>query len=123
MVQTPAGPLGNRTPSRGRSQRRDTSRGPALRCVCISTQIIISSKADVRLSRLSRAHTPEAQTERLQELASAVILVPVSSCGSTNSKIWKHLSMLSCAGLLVIGNSAHSVVHVDLGAPVVVHTH
>ena len=59
MVQTPAGPLGNRTPSRGRSQRRDTSRGPALICVRISTQIISSSKADVRLSRLSRARAPE----------------------------------------------------------------
>ena len=40
MVRTPAGPLGSRTPSRGRSQRRDTGRGPAFRCVRISTQII-----------------------------------------------------------------------------------
>jgi len=111
MVQTPAGPLGNRTPSRGRSQRRDTSRGPALRCVRISTQIISSSKADVRLSRLSRARAPETQTEGLQELARAVILVPGSSYGSTKTRIRKHLSMSSCAGLLVIGNSAHSVVH------------
>ena len=31
MVRTPAGPLGSRTPSRGRSQRRDTGRGPAFR--------------------------------------------------------------------------------------------
>ena len=38
MVRTPAGPLGSRTPSRGRSQRRDTGRGPAFRCVRISTQ-------------------------------------------------------------------------------------
>ena len=111
MVQTPAGPLGNRTPSRGRSQRRDTSRGPAFRCVRISTQIIISSKADVRLSRLSRARAPETQTEALQELASAVMLVPVSSCGSTNSTIRKHLSMPCCAMLLLMGNSVHLVIH------------
>ena len=101
------GPLGNRTPSRGRSQRRDTSRGPALRCVRISTQIIISSTADVQLSRLSRARAPETQTEGLQELASAVILVPVSSCGSKNSRIRKHLSVSPCRILLLMGNSAH----------------
>ena len=111
MVQTPAGPLGNRTPSRGRSQRRDTSRGPALRCVRITTQIIISSTADVRLSRLSRARAPKTQTEGLQELASAVTLVPVLSCGSKNLKIRKHLSMPCCAILLLMGNSAHLVIH------------
>ena len=111
MVRTPAGPLGSRTPSRGRSQRRDTGRGPAFRCERISTQIIISSKADARLSRLSRARAPETQTEGLQQLANAVILVPISSCGSTNSRIRKHLSMPSCAVLLLMGNSAHLVIH------------
>ena len=110
MVRTPAGPLGSRTPSRGRSQRRDTGRGPGFRCERISTQIIIISKADARLSRLSRARAPDTQMEGLQELASAVTLVPVSSCGSTNSRIPKHLSMPSCAVLLHMGNSAHLVI-------------
>jgi hypothetical protein len=103
MVRTPAGPLGSRTPSRGRSQRRDTGRGPAFRCVRISTQIIISSKADARFSRLTCACAPDTQMEHLQELKSAVIMMPVSSFGSRNSKIGKHLSILSCAGLLLKG--------------------
>ena len=37
MVRTPADPLGSGTPSRGRSQRRDTGRGPAIRCTRVST--------------------------------------------------------------------------------------
>ena len=43
MVRTPADPLGSRTPSRGRSQRRDTGRGPAFRCMRISTHIVWKS--------------------------------------------------------------------------------
>ena len=57
MVRTPADPLGSRTPSRGRSQRRDTGRGPLGRCAHASTHGSSSSKADARLSRLSRAST------------------------------------------------------------------
>ena len=33
MVRAPADPLGSRTPSPGRSQRRDTGRGPVGRCM------------------------------------------------------------------------------------------
>ena len=111
MVRTPAGPLGSRTPSRGRSQRRDTGRGPAFRCMRISTQTIISSKADARLTRLTRTCIPETQTEQLHEPASAVILVSVSFSGSKNSRIPKHLSTSPCAVLLLMGKSAHSVIH------------
>jgi hypothetical protein len=82
MVRTPADPLGSRTPSRGRSQRRDTGRGPAFRCMRISTHIIISSKADERHSRRSDACAPKTQSEYLQELMSAVNLVPGSSSGT-----------------------------------------
>ena len=49
------------------------------------------SKADARLSRLTRTCAPETQTEQLLELARAVILVPVSSSGSKNSRTEKHL--------------------------------
>ena len=57
MVRTPADPLGSRTPSHGRSQRRDTGRGPLGRRAHASTHGSSSSKADARLSRLSRAST------------------------------------------------------------------
>ena len=42
---------------RGRSQRRDTGRRPACRCVRMLTQIIISSKECARLSWVSPPHT------------------------------------------------------------------
>jgi len=92
MVRAPADPLGSRTPSRGRSQRRDTGRGPVGRCMHVSTHGSSSSTADARLSRLSHASAPETHTHQHQELANAVILVPVSSSGSKNSRIRKHLS-------------------------------
>jgi hypothetical protein len=107
MVRAPAGPLGSRTPSRGRSQRRDTGRGPVGRCMHVSTHGSSSSKADARLSRLSHASAPETQTDGLQELASAIILVSSSSFGSRNSRNRKHLSMSPCRILLLMGNSAH----------------
>jgi hypothetical protein len=59
MVRAPAGPLGSRSPSRGRSQRRDTGRGPVRRCMHVSTHGSSSSKADARLSRISHASAPE----------------------------------------------------------------
>ena len=107
MVRAPAGPLGSRTPSRGRSQRRDTGRGPVGRCMHVLTHGSSSSKADARLSRLSHASAPETQTDGLQELASAIILVSSSSFGSRNSRNRKHLSMSPCRILLLMGNSAH----------------
>ena len=92
MVRAPADPLGSGTPSRGRSQRRDTGRGPVRRFMHISTHGSGSSKAFARLSRLSHASAPETTGDQLQELASAVSLVPVSSIGSKNSRIRKRLS-------------------------------
>ena len=103
MVRTPADPLGSRTPSRGRSQRRDTGRGPVCRFMHVSTHGSNSSKAFARLSRLSHASAPETTGDQLQELASAVSLVPGSSSGSRNSRIRKHLSMPSCAVLFTYG--------------------
>ena len=92
MVRAPADPLRSRTSSRGRSQRRDTGRGPVRRCMHISTHGSSSSKADARLSWLSDASAPETHGDQAQELASAVNLVPVSSIGSKNSRIRKRLS-------------------------------
>jgi len=111
MVRTPADPLGSRTPSRGRSQRRDTGRGPDRRFMHVSTHGSNSSKAFARLSRLSHASAPETTGDQLQELASAVSLVPGSSSGSRNSRIRKHLSMLPSLSCLHMGNSAHLVIH------------
>ena len=62
MVRTPADQLGSRTPSRGRSQRRDTDRGPPFRCKRTATPMGSGSRADARLSRLPRARSPNTLT-------------------------------------------------------------
>ena len=59
MVRTPADPLGSRTPSHGRSQRRDTDRGPVDRSMHASTHGSSSSKAGLQILRLSRALSPK----------------------------------------------------------------
>ena len=108
---SPGWPAGESNPIAWlKPEARHRSRGPAFRCVCILTHIISSSKEDKRLPWLSRARAPNTQTQGVQELATAVILVPVLSCSSMNSRIQKHLSMPCCAMLLLMGNSGHLVI-------------
>ena len=121
-VRTPAGLLGSRTLLCGQSQRRAcycqrACCGPAFRCVRVFDSDHHQQQGRcAALTAFTRTHSPNTQTEGLQELTSAVILVPVSSCGSTILRIRMHFFRMPCCANAAtyrkgMGNSAHLVIH------------
>lgn len=105
MVRTPADPLGSRTPSRGRSQRRDTGRGPDFRCMRTSTRIGQQQQGRCATLAASAYALTSYSHRTFQELASAVNLVPAWTSGSKTRVVRSRCSCHHERSCLHMGNS------------------